>query len=70
MSISFAGYSASCTSNNIDVSSGPAVSSLFSTSLTVPTGTAGTMDVVWNYNGEYSGVSLPTVTASDYVFTD
>lgn len=71
VSINFGGYSTSVTSNAVNVtSSTPVQNSIFSTSLNVPTGTAGTMTVTWNYNGAYGDTSLPTITASDYVYTN
>lgn len=70
VSISFAGYSASTTAQSISVESSTyTISNLFSTSLTVPSGTAGDMTVTWNYNGTYSDVTLDTITATDYVYT-
>ncbi|MCD8086984.1 MAG: hypothetical protein LUE22_00145, partial [Oscillospiraceae bacterium] len=69
--VSFAGYSTSCSTNSISVeSSNMTVNSLFSTSLTVPSGTTGDMSVTWNFNGTYDDVSLSTITATDYVYTD
>ena len=68
--ISFGGYSASCGGNSLSVGSGGfTVSRLFSTSMTVASDTEGTMTVSWYYNGTYSEVSLPTITASGYVYT-
>ena len=70
VTVSFGGYSTSCSGNSLSVGSGGfTVSRLFSTSLTVPSDTEGTMTVTWNYNGTYSEVSLPTITASGYVYT-
>ena len=76
VSISFSGYAKSLMGNSIDVSNNGSISSstLFSTTMDVATGTSGTMNVVWSYNGTYgtgdNQVSLPTITASDYVYTD
>lgn len=66
--ISFGGYSASCVSDKIEVSEDvQTTSQLFTATLDVPTGTAGDMVVNWHLGGSYSGVDLPTVTASGYV---
>lgn len=75
VSISFSGYAKSLMGNSIDVSNNSiSTNSLFSTTMDVATGTSGTMNVVWSYNGTYGSgenqVSLPTITASDYVYTD
>ena len=70
ISVSFEGYSASATGNSLNVDSGSLVTNgLFSTSMTVPTGTAGMMTVSWGYNGSYNDTSLGTITASDFVYT-
>lgn len=70
VSISFGGYSASCTGSSIDYSGGGmSVSHLFSTSMTVPSGTEGNMSVTWNYNGVYNEIPLSSVTASGYAYT-
>ena len=75
ISISFSGYSKSLMGSSINYNgNGPAVNNLFSTELDVASGTSGTMSVVWSYNGTYgtgeNQVSLPTITASDYVYTN
>lgn len=70
ISISFGNYSASVTGNSINVPNDTLSSnSLFSTSIDVDSGAAGTMTVTWQYNGEYSGISIADVTASGYVYT-
>lgn len=75
ISISFSGYSKSLMGSSINYTgNGPSVNNLFSTELDVASGTSGTMSVVWSYNGTYgtgeNQVSLPTITASDYVYTN
>ena len=76
ISISFSGYTKSLMGNSIDVgdSANMSTNALFSTTMDVATGTSGTMNVVWSYNGTYghgdSEVSLPTITASDFVYTN
>lgn len=70
VSISFGSYSTSVTGNSIQVSGGGLSSNtLFSTTLDVPVDSADTMTVSWRYNGSYSDVSLPEITASGYVYT-
>lgn len=70
ISISFGSHSASVTGNSIKVSSGGLSSNtLFSTTIDVPVDSADTMTVTWKYNGSYSDVSLPEITASGYVYT-
>lgn len=70
ISISFSGYSTSLMGSSINVGEGLHSSSLFSTSMDVATGTSGTMTVTWSYNGTYSDVSIPSIVASDYVYTN
>ena len=68
VTVSFGSYSARATGSAIDVdNSSQHQTSLFSTSLDVPSGTTGTMTVDWAFNGSYSGVSLPNVVASGEV---
>lgn len=70
VSISFGSHSASVTGNSIKVSGGGLSSNtLFSTTMDVPVDSAGTMTVTWKYNGTYSDVSLPEISASGYVYT-
>ena len=70
VSISFGNYSASVTGSSINVPNDTITSnSLFSTSIDVDAGYAGTMTVSWSFNGEYSGVALSDITASGYVYT-
>lgn len=75
ISISFSGYSKSLMGSSVNYSGGSMASnSLFSTEMDVATGTSGTMTVTWSYNGTYGSgdnqVTLPTITASDYVYTN
>ena len=71
VSISFSGYSASLMGSSINAGSGGMQSNnLFTTSMDVASGTAGTMTVTWNFNGEYSSTPISTITASDFVYTD
>ena len=67
--ISFNGQTAtaSCGAITLGDDSPKTETSLFSVTLDVPRGTSGTMTVVWNFKGSYSGVDLPTVTASGQV---
>ena len=70
ITISYEGNSVSVVGNSITVDSiGYVTNNLFSTSMTVPSGTAGTMSVSWNYNGTYGDTELGTITASDFVYT-
>lgn len=75
VSISFSGYSKSLMGGSINYSgSAMGSNSLFTTDLDVATGTSGTMTVTWSYNGTYGSgdnqVSLPSISASDYVYTN
>ncbi len=71
INVSFEGYSASATGSSVNVNSSSLVTnSLFSTSMTVPSGTAGNMTVSWGYNGRYGEVSLGTITATGFVYTN
>lgn len=71
VSVNFGGYSAAATGSSVNVNSSSLVTnSLFSTSMTVPTGTSGTMTVSWGYNGKYGDVTLGTITASGFVYTN
>ena len=68
VTVSLGGYSTTVSGNAINVSDDSyAVTSLFTASLDVPTGTTGNLSATWNFQGSYSGVSLPTVTATGYV---
>ncbi len=71
VSIELNGYSTTCNSQSIylESGSGQTTSPLFYTKLTVPLGTCADMNVSWRFGGSYSGVDLPTVTASGYVYT-
>lgn len=71
ISINFSGYSQSVTGNSINITSSTITSNrLFSTSMTVATGTSGTMTVSWSYNGTYQDTELGTITATDFVWTN
>jgi hypothetical protein len=66
--IDFAGYTATCNTNPVQIEENNyTVSPLFYTTITVPKGTSGTMDVSWRFSGSYGGTALDTVTASDAV---
>lgn len=69
--IEMAGYSTTCDTRSIYINEDTArvTSPLFHTTLTVPLGTCDDLTVSWRYGGTYSGVSLPTVDASGYVYT-
>ena len=68
VSISLGGYSTSVTGSAINITDDTySNTNLFTTSFDVPSGTTGTLTATWNFQGTYSGVSLPTVTASGYV---
>lgn len=67
VSISFGSYSASASGSAISVDNAQHQTSLFSTSLDVPSGTSGTMTVNWACNVTYSGVALSTIQASGEV---
>lgn len=70
VSIDFAGYTATCNSSGVTIDEDVyTVSPLFYTTVTVPLGTAGDMNVSWRYGGSYSGVALDSVTAGGYVYT-
>ena len=71
VSISFGGYSTSVNSSKVNVSSNDSMvsSSLFSTYLDVPSGTEGTMTVVWKYNGTYHDEAIDEIEASGSVWT-
>ena len=69
-SIDFAGYGVVCDTLGTYVAPGEySVNHLFTTSFSVPTGTAGDMTVSWRFGGSYGGVQLPYITASGYVST-
>ena len=71
VSIDFEGYSVSVTGNSINADGSSLVTNgLFSTTMTVPSGMAGTMTVAWGYNGSYEETDLGTVIASGFVYTD
>lgn len=65
------GYSTTCNTQSIYLEDGvgQTTSPLFYTKLTVPLGTCADMTATWKYGGSYSGVDLPTVTATGYVYT-
>jgi hypothetical protein len=66
--VDFAGYSATTNTSSVMIEEDNyTVSPLFYTTVTVPLGTAGTMNITWNYGGSYGGTVLDTVTASGYV---
>lgn len=69
VSISFGGRSTTASGTPIVLADDAPLTetTLFSTSLDVPSGTVGTMSVDWAYKGTYSGVSLPTITATGQV---
>lgn len=71
VTLELAGYSATCNTQSIylEDSVGQTTSPLFYTKLTVPLGTCADMTVTWKYGGSYSGVDLPTITATGYVYT-
>lgn len=65
------GYSTTCNTQSIYLEDGvgQTTSPLFYTKLTVPLGTCADMTATWKYGGSYSGVDLPTVTATGYIYT-
>lgn len=65
------GYSTTCNTQSIylEDGTGQTTSPLFYTKLTVPLGTCADMTATWKYGGSYSGVDLPTVTATGYIYT-
>lgn len=65
------GYSTTCNTQSIYLEDGvgQTTSPLFYTKLTVPLGTCADMTATWRYGGSYSGVDLPTVTATGYIYT-
>lgn len=69
VTVKYAGYTATAMGKTIQIEKDGTVttSDLFTATLEVPAGTSGTMEVVWNYSGVYSGVELPTITASGEV---
>ena len=68
VTVSVAGYSTTVMGSAINVADDSYTqTSLFSASLDVPSGTVGELSAVWSFQGTYSGVSLPTVTASGYM---
>lgn len=64
-------YSTTCNTEGIYLDSGvgQTTSPLFYTKITVPLGTCADMTATWKYGGSYSGVDLPTVTATGYIYT-
>ncbi len=70
VTVSVAGYSTTVMGSAVNVPDGTTSltsTSLFSTTIDVPSGTVGDLTATWNFQGSYSGVSLPTVTASGYM---
>lgn len=69
VTVSFGGQTVTASGNPItlDESVSRTETGLFSATIDVPKGTAGTMSVDWAYKGTYSGVSLPTISASGEV---
>lgn len=68
VNISFGGRSTTASGSPIDLGDVQLTeTALFSATLDVPGGTVGTMTVEWAYKGSYSGVSLPTITATGQV---
>lgn len=68
VTVTLNGQSTVCSVGSLLVGDGTLTTTdLFSTSLDVPAGTSGTMTVDWFFNGSYSGVSMPHITASGTV---
>ena len=70
VTVSLAGYSTTVMGSAVNVpddTTSAVSTSLFSTSFDVPSGTVGDLTATWNFQGSYSGVSLPTITATGYV---
>lgn len=68
VTVTLAGQSTTCPVGAILIAEGNyTVTDLFSASLDVPSGAVGTMTVDWAFNGSYSGVDLPHITAQGTV---
>lgn len=71
VTIELDGYSTTCNTQSIYLEDGvgQTTSPLFYTKITVPLGTCADMTATWKYGGSYSGVDLPTIAATGYVYT-
>lgn len=68
VTVEFGGQSVNCSVESIFIGTDDYTETdLFSTSLDVPRGAVGTMTADWSFNGSYSGVPLPHITASGNV---